>query len=541
MVSAYVDHPAASNGEKPRFVVMVPKYAETKKNNLQLAYSLAANGFTVLRFDFTHHFGESEGEMLDFTLPGSVDDILAALNYIEHTFGVSEAILVASSLSSLPAFRAAARDRRIGHVIGIVPVMDFAYTIDKIYREDLIGGYLEGRSYGVLDIMGHDVHMDNFSRAAVEANMHDLEGTLESVRQIECAVTLLPAVEDVWIAIEDVEKVASVNPRVTIRPIEGAMHEVRENRAAADLMMQEVIGTCWRHSFGAEADPAALAEPDRKVLFAQNRIERDRLRKARPITAKEDEFWGKYLGKYGVMEKIDGYQQYLDLMGTQLGKLTDGEILLDAGCGNGLFGIWILRELIERRKAAFKVPPLYFGMDLTDEGLNDALGKHADARKSLDLVSPRGEGPKILYSRVDLDKLGKEETSGEVPVFQDDCFDKIACSLLLSYLRAPKRLVRHFYRLLRPGGCIVITSMKPFSDLSAIYRDFVEQKAAKSDIASARELLRAAGAIQIKLDQGYYTFFSEEELTGMLTGAGFQGVKCHSALGKQAIVVVATK
>jgi hypothetical protein len=83
--------------------------------------------------------------------------------------------------------------------------------------------------------------------------------------------------------------------------------------------------------------------------------------------------------------------------------------------------------------------------------------------------------------------------------------------------------------------------MKPFCDLSAIYRDFIEQKASRPDVESARELLRAAGAIKVKEEQGFYVFFSGEQLTGMLERAGFNRVQCFSSLGNQANVVVGIK
>jgi hypothetical protein len=53
--------------------------------------------------------------------------------------------------------------------------------------------------------------------------------------------------------------------------------------------------------------------------------------------------------------------------------------------------------------------------------------------------------------------------------------------------------------------------------------------------------LRAAGAIKVKEEQGYYTFFSEEQLVSMLTQAGFKGVQCFASLGNQAFVAVGTK
>lgn len=541
-IAAYVDFPISARPPYD-FVVMAPKYGESKKNNLQLAYHLAANGLSVLRFDFTCHFGESEGDMLDFTLPDSVENIGAAFDYLEEEFGVSEAILIANSLSSVPAFRAAASDRRISHLVAVVPVVDFGYSISKVYQEDLIGGYIEGRRYGVQDILGHDVNMDNFCRATVGANMHGLDGTIGSLRDVQCDVTLFPAAGDVWVAMEDIEKVAACNPRIRVQPIEGAMHEVRENKTAAETLVREVVGTCFKQAFGIEFDPAKMAAPEKKVLFAQNRTERDRLRVARPVTETEDEFWGKYLAKYRVMEKMGDYQEYLDGVGAGLGEFRDGEILLDAGCGNGLFGIWVLRELMQRTTRRFETPPLYLGLDLTDSGLQDAVDKHLDAERLLrDGARREGPAPGLLYGLADLDYLGLEDEAPEdILRFEENCFDKIACSLLLSYLKSPQRLLDHLYKLLRPGGKIVVSSMKPFCDLSAIYRDFVEEKAAKQDVESARELLRAAGAIQVKQDQGYYIFFSDEELTAMLASAGFVNPRCFTSLGNQANVAIAAK
>lgn len=542
-ISGYIDHPPVAS-VPPRFVVMSPKYGETKKNNLQMAYYLAANGFTVLRFDFTCHFGESEGDMLEFTLPEAVRDTIASLDYLEKRFDTRSTTLIASSLSALASFGVAAVDRRINHLMCVVGVVDLVYTLVKVYQEDLIGGFIGGRRYGILDILGHEVDMDHFFSATIAEGMHTLDGTIEAVKRVECPVSLLPAEGDVWVKMEDVESLARCNPLVKIYPIEGAMHEVRENRVAAEAATRQIVAICRQRSFEEPFEAEQVLEPDKKMLIRQNKVERERLRRAHPVNESEDEFWGKYLGKYRVMEKMGDYQNYLDLVGGQLGAFKDGEILLDAGCGNGLFGVWVLRELMQRNKRTFQTPPLYIGLDLTDSGLCDAMEKHGAAGRMLEGENgaPAKAAPGLLYARTDLDVFGSDDAPvTELLRFQDNTFDKIACSLLLSYLRSPGRLLKTLHQLLCPGGKIVISSMKPFCDLSAVYRDFVEEKADQSDIHSARELLRAAGAIKIKQEQGYYAFFSEEELIALLRSAGFKQARCFTSLGNQANVAIAVK
>ena len=131
-VAAYVDCLDGARENRP-WVVIVPKYGETKKNNLQPAYYLAANQVNVLRFDLTNHVGESEGAMSQFTLPGAVEDINAAFDYLEQVWGVKHAGLLANSLSARMAIRAAALDKRVGYLVSLVGVVHVQRTLTYVY------------------------------------------------------------------------------------------------------------------------------------------------------------------------------------------------------------------------------------------------------------------------------------------------------------------------------------------------------------------------------------------------------------------------
>ncbi|MEZ5276385.1 MAG: methyltransferase domain-containing protein [Opitutaceae bacterium] len=540
-IVAYVD--ARSGDEDAPFVVIMPKYGESKKNNLPLAYYLAANRFRVIRFDFTSHFGESDGAMLDFTLGEGVENVTATLDFLERTYGCEEVTLLANSLSSLMAVRAAREDRRVRHLVGVVGVVDLTYTLFRVYQEDLVAAHIGGKRFGVLDILGHEVNMDRFFDEAVEGQYHRLDDMARDISLIDAPISWFPASHDSWVRMEDVQAIARCNDQMRLYPIEGAMHEVRENQETAERSLRMVVGVC-QAQFCAEGGRAAEVRiPDKRALFAQNRIERDRLKKIQIFNGSETDFWGEYLGKYRVMEKIDEFQHYLDLVGDLIGKIEDEDILLDAGCGNGLFGVWVLRELIQRRVFPSGKRPIYLGIELTAAGLSEAIDKHRTAHQ---LLTPPGSvsATRIdrIYARGDLEEFGDgRKTWGRILQFADNCFDKIVCSLVLSYLEDPERLLQHFYRVLQPGGRIVVSSMKPFCDLSAIYRDFIEQKASRPELESARELLRAAGAIKVKEEQGYYVFFSSEQLTAMLERAGFNRVQCFTSLGNQANVVAGIK
>jgi ubiquinone/menaquinone biosynthesis C-methylase UbiE/dienelactone hydrolase len=536
-VTAYLDR-AVVQRNSPQLVILAPKYGETKKNNLQLAYFLASNGFTVLRFDLTFHVGESEGEMSAFTLPGMVDDILGSIDFLLAGSTTEKIVLVASSLSARCALRAAALDLRVGRFVSIVGVVNMQKTLSEVYREDIFGTFINGRHWGMTDIIGFDINGETFLSTAVEHRLHDLDGSIQDAAKLRIPSAVFYAEEDLWVNPSEVRQVFAASDDCQLVSIKGAMHEIRENPKAAEETFKMVVSAC----LGAEKN-LTLAQPDKQCIFRQNKIERDRLRQTRPKEETEKIFWSTYLSKYSLLEKAEDYQAYLDTVGSLLGIFHPGETVLDAGCGNGMVGMWILRDVMRRAMPDdSSMPCAYVGVDLTDQGLIDAMRKHDETRRRFGAATQTGEDMGFVYSSFDFDWLAKE--AGEEPArlpFQDGTFDKICCSLVLSYLVQPETLLGELRRVLKPGGVMVVSSMKPYCDMSAIYRGFVDQQGTESDVEKARNLLRAAGTIKLKEEKGQYAFFSENELADMAGRVGLKPGSVRRSLGDQANVIRVTK
>ncbi len=540
-IAACLDHCGDLAGRP--WVVLAPKYGETKKNNLQLGYYLAANGLNVLRFDMSNHVGESEGRMPLFTIPGAVDDIVACFDYLENELGVLSAGMVANSLSARMAVRATAVDPRIAYLISLVGVVNVQRTLAVVYQEDVVANFLAGKRWGTNDVLGFDINFENFLGALIDSGLHTLEGTAEDLARITGPVSFISAAKDAWVDPEDVRVAVARSPRCEFRVVHDAMHEVRENPEAAERTFRELVAQCvsWARKTNCLADQIVI--PDKRSYLKQNKIERDRYRLANPDLMSETDFWSKYLGKYEYFETVDVYQYYLNLVGNLLGPVREGEVLLDAGCGNGLFGVWALRRVLEQHKVPLDPPAIYVGIDLTHKGLLDAMTKHQHVRSDLRRQSA-GRGPNVdfAYLQMDLDNFGGIRAAEEGLVdFTPGTFDKICCSLLISYLRRPHDLLREFHRVLKPGGKLVVTSMKPFADLSDLYRRYVEKHSDTQEVESARDLLRAAGKIKVKEEQGVYTFFSGEELSEALQTLGFKKIQATMGFGNQATVVAAEK
>jgi len=538
-IVAYLDHREGDYCGRP-FVIVTPKYGETKKNNLQLAYYLAANGLNVLRFDHTFHPGESDGEIVHFTFLSAIDDILASVDYLAGRFDVESVILVANSLSVRPAIRAARLDARIRRFISVVGVVNFQRTLRVVYQRDLVADHLGGVQHGVTDILGYEVDLIPFMDSCTREHLHDFEGTMSDLHGMRADSIFFYAENDIWVDSEEVRRLAAAERRICLRRIEGVMHELRENPEAAEHVLKEIVFACVHGRLATPAELSAIVIPAKKVFLQQKRLERERMREARPLRLSEREFWQHYLSKYDILENVGDYQGYLDLIGECLGPIHDGDILFDVGCGNGLFGIWCLRHLLARQSPSSLPPPIYIGLDLTAKGLGSALERHvATEERAWAGRSTLG----LIYQQYDLERVETLRAgSGKDPLpFTDGTFDKICCSLLISYLQQPEALLAELRRVLKLGGSIVVSSMKPFCDLSLIYRDLVSEQKTDDELGRARDLLTAAGAIRLREEEGHYTFYFGQELAELIHRAGFREVQLFRSFGNQANVVSARR
>ena len=534
---ACVDH-AGELRSRP-WVLVAPKYGETKKSNLQMAYHLAANGLNVLRFDHTNHVGESEGQALNFDLPGAVEDITACLDFLADTYGVKRVIMLANSLSARCALRVAANDSRVSKFISVAGVVNLLATMSEIYREDILSQYRAGRRWGVTNFLGLEVRGDGFLDSAVSSQLYDLAGTISDAGKLRVPLIYFFAERDTWVRREEVEQVVGVNPRARMILVPAAMHEVRENPRAAEQLFREVIWSCLHDEPCPPDTNGLLRIPDKKLVLEENRRERERMRRSEMPAESEKEFWSVYLKKYSIMERSSDFQEYLQLLARLCRPLPPGAVVLDAGCGNGMFGLWVLHEAAEHqaRTAPAARPLVYVGLDLTQRGLTDAMTRHVEVQRP---VAVREGRPGVQYSMIDFDLLENGGLAGQLP-FADDTFELICCSLVLSYLKHPEALLRELHRVLKPGGTFVASSMKPHCDLSVIYRDSIAQQVTSEEIEAGRDLLRAAGKIKLKEEIGHYAFFSQTELAGLLLDAGFNVRESHQSLGNQAVVVKAVK
>ena len=539
-IIGFLDRPRAASGEEP-FIVMPPGYGETKRDALSISYYLVKNGFRVVRYDATDHLGESEGDITTTTMPKLKLDLLSTLDYVEGTFGVRRVGVIASSLAERMAIKAAAEDSRIVFLLGVVGVVNLQDTLQSIYREDIIGDVSQGRIKDFYDVLGFDIDKE-YPISAIREQYHDLQTTVNDMRKVRIPVVFLVAKHDAWVRLEDVRLVvesSAGSPR-DLHLIPEAMHQLFENPRAAKVAVKQAVVSATKYLYGKSLDLGDVAEPNLRELARQNQLEKQRLASLSQITtAGEQQFWTEYLSSYVMLSKVPDYQHYLSLIQELLGDLKDGDVVLDAGCGVGYFGGWMLATLLGRlKKTGTRVPRYqYLGVDFVQTALDQARTQHTEILAKL--VGPGRGSAKNGKVSVEFTYL-LSDLNKPIP-FADSSLDKICCSLVLSYLREPLFCARELMRVLKPGGRIVVTSLKPYPDLSEIYRNFVSHAQTEQDVIEARRLLSSAGRIRQKEGEGHYAFYSEKELTALMVAIGGEGVQVRRSFGNQANVVVATK
>lgn len=525
-------------------VVIPPAWGKTKETLLPLALTIVETclryglPITVLRFDGTNRRGESfvnaacrapGAEYRRFRFSQAVQDLRSALSFLrdDPSFAAPSSVIVSFSLSAIEARRAVATSP--DHVAGWIPVVGMVDLQSGLRAVsggvDYAEGLLKGISFGQHELVGVLADMDFTGRDALEADLVFKEDARRDMAQIAVPVTWIHGEHDAWMDVERVRDLLAAGTAENRRLIQVPTgHQLRTSREALrtfELIASEVVRMLWGRN--VDATSPALREIDRARA-----AERRRLRPAAPVNLRG--FWTDYLlGRHRLigMDLLTATSTYRDLMRSQVAalRLDPSDRVLDLGSGTG----GLLRELV----GASIQPKHVIAVDLVAGALKRARGCDVGRiRRS--------------FVQVDLDQAA-------IPC-GDASVDAVLASLLVSYVRNPLELLVEVRRVLRPGGRLVISSLRRDADISSIYAEGVaELVAAGAERAVAgeglsfaevqRSFLNEAARLLDLEEQGFFKFYDGSELAALVRRAGFSVVANQEALGDpaQAVVVVATR
>lgn len=159
-----------------------------------------------------------------------------------------------------------------------------------------------------------------------------------------------------------------------------------------------------------------------------------------------EDAYDELAAEYATEVESDAYNTAIAFPGTtSLVPDVDGERVLDAGCGTGLYTEWLLDE----------------GADVVGVDVSEAMLEQARER-----VGDRAE-----LRRADLDS--------ELEFAAGVSFDGVVSALALGYVENWRRPFDEFARVLRPGGFLVFSVMHPLDTLDEGANYYAVERRAK--------------------------------------------------------------
>lgn len=534
-ISAYHDQPMEENSTEGPVVVLAPGYGETKRDYLTLAYYFASNGFHVVRYDHTNHIGESDGLHYQISLSSMKDDFQTVTRYVRATWPHAAIIGVAASLASRVALKAEAACPSLSLLIMLMSIVNVQRSAATVHQEDLFAAYGNEQCPDSANFLGFNVG-NQFLGDALANKFVTLEDTLIDAESLTSPVILVSAEKDAWVAPDDLHAFRNALGRRLEHwmVVPDALHRLQENPKRARETYRQLIAQCHEH-VNQNAAPDVIHTPNRLDLGRQNRREKfAQQRQAETDVGKG--FWQDYLGHFQSVAQCRDYVKLLDHVFHALGPIAPGQRFLDAGCGNGNAGLYFLDRLsatissgIPYREKSIQ----YVGIDVVPDALKRANKAMlaADTEWQHGMTSPTPFVTKA-WAQVDL---------GQPLPFPDNRFDRIVSNLVIGYVPDPGATLRELYRVLAPGGRIVISNLKPNGDFSGIYQNLVSSAALPQQREEARDLLNNYGKIRQAEKEGQFCFYDQTQWESIVATLGCTNGGIFSTFAGQAYLVVLDK
>lgn len=554
-IRAIVDRYGDTRGRTT--VIIPPAWGRTKETLLPLAaiigetFARAGEAVAIVRFDGTHRRGESYlhpdyrspgREYLNFTFSQAVRDIESTIDYVTAAPDLqpSKIVLVTFSLAAVEGRRAVAQDAgsRLDGWVSVVGMVDLQSALRTISGGvDFAYGLLRGVRFGHHELVGVVADMDHTGLDAIERRMVFLEEARRDMAQIKIPVSWLHGRFDAWMDVERVRDALSSGDTNARRLIEVPTgHQLRNSSEALEtfqLVAEEVSEMALGRRLRGRLPSLAPLRRRRDAELA--RIPRSRV----DLQA----FWGDYLlgrDRRAGMELLTATAAYKNFMEVQIDQLSiePGERIADLGSGVGDFPLNLARR-----------PDLPPGVSVVE--IDYVFAALLRARERLARVR-LGRRLTVAAAVATLDPI--DGTNVRVPLASESC-DKIFASFVISYLADPYGSLAEMYRLLRPSGILVLSTLKRDADLSKIFVEGMGELSADpaasipgansvgafEDIA--RSFFNDATKILDLEEAGQFRFWDQREIVGLLRSVGFRRVESRLCFGDppQAVVVRAIR
>lgn len=541
------DAPRRADGTRCPLVLLSPGYGTTQHAYVALAYTLAVCGLQVLRYDHSRHIGLSDGDPTQTTLTSLEDDLDTILIFAQREFPELPLTLLAPDLLGRIALRRQDWHRRVRRLLLLNPTLDIRNCLIGLHQRDLVDEHLAGTRLGLGNLLGIPLDIDQFLADAVAGQYtesHSLQKDLSHCGTDVVFLTTGPGTGEY------------PTPSPAPALLEDALHRLgsRGSRVVlqvpplpADAIAPTALHASWHRIAQLCLTPDSVPYPTATALLnlshmtsIRARFERDRLRiKYAAGTAGRERLWAAQIDLTRSLDELPTHWQYIDQLYQLLQPLDGGLALLDVGCGIHSFARLLLLNLSYRLRAQTwnqNQPVRYTGIDFSVAALQAAQDTTSDALKHVDrLFSGRISAPTPVTQQW---VLGR---SVEMLPFADHSFDRIVVNLSLSFSRSPLHALRELFRVLRPGGKLIVSAMTPLANMALPYRSFLQELGVDAFSGDTRLALNRMAQCCVALRIGQLHAFREESLSAALAQVTPAPARLVRTFSGQLLVALAEK
>lgn len=517
------DFPTQGGGAHEPLVLLCPGYGTTQHAYIALAYMLAGRGFHVLRYDHSRHIGLSDGDPSQTTFTSLEDDLDTVLSFAQEHWPERPLTLVALDLLGRIALRRRDWHRWIRRLLLLNPTLDLGQCLQKLHQRDLLHEHLNGTRLGLGNLFGIPLDIDHFLADAVAAQYTDVTVLQDELTHCGTDVVLLTGGQDGPDGSIPAPSPILVNDVLSRLGAKGRKVLLPSSTLAAGPIPPPTLRASWQQLAHLCQAGQALHEPGpvmlRPLLQATStraRFERDQLRHKQGIgTASSERLWTAHTDLTSAMDELPSHWHSIDQLYQLLQPLDGNLALLDIGCGMHSFTRLLLLNLSYRLRAQtwqHTQPLRYVGLDFSPGALHAARASTQAALQHLDkLFSGRISSPTPVTQQWILGR------SAETLPFADRSFDRVVANFSLSFARSPMHMLRELFRVLRPGGKLILKAFTPTADLARLYRPSLHELGIDAFSGAPRLALHRMAQCCVALRTGQLHTFEEDSLTTQLS------------------------
>ena len=131
--------------------------------------------------------------------------------------------------------------------------------------------------------------------------------------------------------------------------------------------------------------------------------------------------------------------------------------------------------------------------------------------------------------------------SVETLPFADHSFDRIVANLSLSFARSPLHALRELFRILRPGGKLIVSAFTPAADVARLYRPSLQELGIDAFTGDPRLALNRMAQSCVALRIGQLHTFEEDTLNARLSQITSVPARLVRAFSGQILLAAAEK